>query len=629
MNVPFAFARRHGVFVRGAGGDDELAIVFRANAPVTAVSEAQRLLGRAVRLDCLADDDFERELQMTYERDAQDNGGAMAAFDDALDLAEIAQELGEPTDLLESADDAPIIRLINGIISEAIRENASDIHIEPFESRLSIRLRVDGVLRQVMEPPSAIAALLVSRIKIMAKLDIAEKRVPQDGRISLRIANRPVDVRVSTIPSGSGERVVLRLLDKQAGRLKLEQIGMDGATTAAIDRIIHMPHGIFLVTGPTGSGKTTTLYAALTRINDRSRNLMTVEDPIEYYIDGIAQTQVNTRVEMTFARGLRAILRQDPDVVMVGEIRDLETASIAIQASLTGHLVLSTLHTNSAIGAIARLRDMGTEPFLLASSLVGVLAQRLVRKLCPQCRVASAADAALAARLAMDLDTLRAHTVYEPAGCPHCMQIGYRGRSAIYELVTVDTELRRLIHDDASEPVLETHARRSSPSLFENGRAQVLAGVTSAEELIRGTTAAGATPVPAFDYLALDAAGARRRGIAEADSEAQARQRLREQGLVPLEIRATRRTQGSAGGSLLAARGPHLSGDQVVLFTRLLGTLLQSGLPLDDALTGLARQTGAGDFKRVALEIRARVLEGQGLAAGLDQFPRSFPSVYR
>lgn len=490
MNVPFAFARRHGVFIANAGGDDsEDAIVFRPGAPIAAVAEAQRVLGHAASLRRLRDDEFERQLQSTYERGAQDNEAVMAGFDEALDLAEIAEGLREPADLLESADDAPIIRLINGIISEAIRENASDIHIEPFESRLSIRLRVDGVLRQVMEPPVAIASLLVSRIKIMAKLDIAEKRVPQDGRISLRIANRPVDVRVSTIPSGSGERVVLRLLDKQAGRLELEQIGMDAATTAAIDAIVHAPHGIFLVTGPTGSGKTTTLYAALARINDRSRNIMTVEDPIEYYIDGIAQTQVNARVEMTFARGLRAILRQDPDVVMVGEIRDLETASIAIQASLTGHLVLSTLHTNSAVGAIARLRDMGTEPFLLASSLVGVLAQRLVRRLCTACRRPVKTDTALAERLDMTPEALAGHTVYEAVGCAQCMQIGYRGRTALYELVTMDATLRRLIHDDAGEPAIEAEARRRSPSLFHKGRELVLDGVTSAEELIRVTTA--------------------------------------------------------------------------------------------------------------------------------------------
>ncbi|MGE0858461.1 MAG: type II secretion system ATPase GspE [Gammaproteobacteria bacterium] len=487
MNVPFAFARRHGVFVRAAEHGETL--VCRPGASLAALAEAQRVAGGLLPLAPLSDDQFETELQRAYEGAAQGNGQSMAEFGGEFDLADLAEELREPTDLLESADDAPIIRLINAVISEAIRENASDIHVEPFESRLSIRLRVDGVLRQVMEPPAAIGPLLVSRIKIMAKLDIAEKRVPQDGRISLRIANRPVDVRVSTIPSGSGERVVLRLLDKQAGRLQLEQIGMDDETTAGIDQIIHLPHGIFLVTGPTGSGKTTTLYAALARINDRSRNIMTVEDPIEYYIDGIAQTQVNTKVDMTFARGLRAILRQDPDVVMVGEIRDIETAQIAIQASLTGHLVLSTLHTNSAVGALTRLADMGTEPFLLASSLVGVLAQRLVRRLCPHCRQPVAPDAALAARLALPLAELERHTVFEATGCARCMQIGFRGRTAIYEFVSIDKEVRRLIHDNAGEPVIEEYVRRHSPSLFANGRAKVLAGETTAEELIRVTTA--------------------------------------------------------------------------------------------------------------------------------------------
>ena len=488
MNVPFAFARRHGVFIRTtAGGAPTL--VFRPAAPMVALAESQRLAGRALPLQPLDDEAFERELQRAYENSGPSNGQAMAEFGEEFNLADVADELREPADLLEAADDAPIIRLINAVISVAIRENASDIHIEPFESRLSIRLRVDGVLRQVMEPPAAIGALLVSRIKIMAKLDIAEKRVPQDGRISLRIANRPVDVRVSTIPSGSGERVVLRLLDKQAGRLELEQIGMNAATTAAIDQIIHLPHGIFLVTGPTGSGKTTTLYAALGRINDRSRNIMTVEDPIEYYIDGIAQTQVNTKVDMTFARGLRAMLRQDPDVVMVGEIRDIETAQIAIQASLTGHLVLSTLHTNSAVGALTRLHDMGTEPFLLSSSLVGVLAQRLVRRLCMHCRQPLQPDQALAARLATTVDLLTRQQVFEAAGCAQCTQLGFRGRTAIYELVQIDKEVRRLVHDNAGELVIEAHVRRFAPSLFDNGRDKVLAGETTAEELIRVTTA--------------------------------------------------------------------------------------------------------------------------------------------
>ncbi len=330
-------------------------------------------------------DTFDSMLQASYEG-RSGSAMQMEGLDEDLDLFEVAQQLPEPSDLLESDDDAPIIRLINAVLTEAVKENASDIHIEPFENRLVVRFRVDGVLREVLQYRRAVAPLIVSRIKVMSKLDIAEKRLPQDGRISLRIAGRAVDVRVSTLPSGHGERVVMRLLDKQAGRLDLNHLGMASESQKTIDELIHKPHGIILVTGPTGSGKTTTLYAALERINDNSRNIMTVEDPIEYYIDGIGQTQVNTKVDMTFARGLRAILRQDPDVVMVGEIRDLETAEIAVQASLTGHLVLSTLHTNTAVGAVTRLRDMGVEPFLLSSSLIGVLAQRLVRVLCKHCK---------------------------------------------------------------------------------------------------------------------------------------------------------------------------------------------------------------------------------------------------
>jgi general secretion pathway protein E len=317
----------------------------------------------------------------------------------------------------------------------------------------------------------------------MSKLDIAEKRLPQDGRISLRIAGRAVDVRVSTIPSGHGERVVLRILDKQAGRLELEALGMDPRIRGQVDELIHKPHGILLVTGPTGSGKTTTLYAALERLNDHSRNIMTVEDPIEYYIDGIGQTQVNTKVEMTFARGLRAILRQDPDVVMVGEIRDLETAQIAVQASLTGHLVLSTLHTNTAVGAITRLRDMGIEPFLLSSSLIGVVAQRLVRVLNPQTRVGA---------LASDYER-RLLNVPADAPSPEVFRAGrdgdsgYRGRTGIYELVVVDDTMRTMIHDGAAEHDLERHARTMTPSIRDDGRTKVLAGETTIEEVLRVT----------------------------------------------------------------------------------------------------------------------------------------------
>jgi general secretion pathway protein E len=403
-------------------------------------------------------------------------------LDDQMDLTQVAQELQEPSDLLESDDDAPIIRFINAVLTEAVKDNASDVHIEPYENRLGVRFRVDGVLREVLETRRALAPLVVSRIKVMSKLDIAEKRLPQDGRISLRIAGRAVDVRVSTMPSGHGERVVLRLLDKQAGRLELTSLGMASQTQKTMDDLIHKPHGIILVTGPTGSGKTTTLYAALERINDNSRNIMTVEDPIEYFIDGIGQSQVNTKVEMTFARGLRAILRQDPDVVMVGEIRDLETAEIAVQASLTGHLVLSTLHTNTASGAVTRLRDMGVEPFLLASSLIGVLAQRLVRVLDDSTKVPYAAREYECELLGVD--AADPPTLYHPGDGPNG---GFAGRTGIYELIAVDDAMRSMIHEGVSEQALERHARKMGPSIRSDGRRRVLEGTTTIEELLRVT----------------------------------------------------------------------------------------------------------------------------------------------
>jgi len=322
--------------------------------------------------------------------------------------------------------------------------------------------------------------MLVSRVKVMAKLDIAEKRLPQDGRITRKLGGREVDLRVSTIPSSYGERVVMRLLDKSAGRLNLTDLGLDDTLLQKVQSILSRPYGIFLVTGPTGSGKTTTLYAALSRLNDSQRNIMTVEDPVEYNIEGINQTQVNTKAEMTFAKGLRAILRQDPDVVMIGEIRDVETAAIAVQASLTGHLVLSTLHTNTAVGALTRLKDMGIEPFLLASSLLGVMAQRLVRKLCPHCKESHEADAQ-----ECDLLGVEAATIYHAKGCEACNHTGYSGRQGIYELVQVDQQMRQLIHAQASEQEIEKLARQQGPSLQQNGFALVLQGVTSLEEVLR------------------------------------------------------------------------------------------------------------------------------------------------
>lgn len=483
--LTFAFAKRHGLLL-GRTTENGVEVTCREHVTQQALSEVRRHTGRPLQLHTVTPAEFDALLQSGYEGNAAESMQIVEGLDEDIDLNSAAQALGEPQDLLESADDAPIIRLINALLTEAVKENASDIHIEPFESRLTVRFRVDGVLHEVLHPPRQLAPVLISRVKVMARLDIAEKRLPQDGRISVRIAGRPVDVRVSTIPSGNGERVVMRLLDKQAGRLDLQQLGMPEKTLAGIDTLIHKPHGILLVTGPTGSGKTTTLYASLTRINDKSRNIMTVEDPIEYYLDGIGQTQVNSKVGMSFARGLRAILRQDPDVVMIGEIRDLETAEIAVQSSLTGHFVLSTLHTNTAVGAIARLRDMGVEPFLLASSLIGIMAQRLVRTLCRECRQPYTATAHECKIL--DVDPANPPQIYHPGeACGACNNSGFRGRTGIYELVVVDDKMRTMIHDQSAEHELEKEARHHTSSIRADGIRNVLEGVTTLEEVLRVT----------------------------------------------------------------------------------------------------------------------------------------------
>jgi general secretion pathway protein E len=485
--LPYHFARAKGV-IAARRLPDAVELWVRPGVTAGAISEARRVLGAPVRTLMLAPELFERRLAQLYTSDAGGAEGLIDDLSDHVDLKSLAEGLPEVTDLLDTEDDAPVIRFINALLTQALRERASDVHIEAFEGRSLVRLRIDGTLRDVLEPPRALHAALVSRVKVMASLDIAEKRLPQDGRITLRIAGRPVDVRVSTLPTGHGERVVLRLLDKQQGRLDLGSLGMSDETRARIDHLVRQAHGIVLVTGPTGSGKTTTLYAALSQLDAGKQNIMTVEDPIEYDLDGIGQTQVNPAIEMTFARALRAILRQDPDVVMIGEIRDLETARIAVQASLTGHLVLATLHTNDSAGAVTRLIDMGVEPFLLASTVLGVLAQRLVRKLCPDCRKPGVLSAA-------ERDAVPAHLrdrpVYTAAGCPQCKGSGYRGRSGIYELLTVDEEMRRLIHDAAAESALRERAiARGMMMLRDDGLRWVERGETTVAEVLRVSRAA-------------------------------------------------------------------------------------------------------------------------------------------
>ena len=481
--LPYAFAKRHQVLLAEVDGSPVCQYVAPLNPAVLA--EVQRLCELPLGVAAVDTDTFQQALQRQYENREGGNLSDVEGLGDDLDLAAVADALPETEDLLEQEDDAPIVKLINAIFAESLKQGASDIHIETFEKRLVVRFRVDGVLREVLQPRRALAPLLVSRIKVMAKLDIAEKRVPQDGRISLLMGGREVDVRVSTMPSSAGERVVMRLLDKQAGKMDMRQLGMSERDLKVMTELLGRPHGILLVTGPTGSGKTTTLYAGLASINNREKNILTVEDPVEYNLEGVGQTQVNTKADMTFARGLRAILRQDPDVVMVGEIRDLETMQIAIQASLTGHLVLSTLHTNTALGAVTRLVDMGIEPFLLSSSIIGVLAQRLVRVLCPECREEHQADAFECRMLGLpeDSDT----KIYRPAGCEHCNHSGYVGRVGIYELVPVNEKLRQLIHDRASENALVQEARKLAPSIRDDGMEKVLSGVTSLEEVLRVT----------------------------------------------------------------------------------------------------------------------------------------------
>jgi general secretion pathway protein E len=430
-------------------------------------------------------------INQVYDRAANESERLMDDLN-AEDLDSLAHELEEPQDLLDAADDeAPIIKLVNSLVFQAVKERASDIHIEPFERELSVRFRVDGVLREKIKPPKRFQKAIASRIKIMGNLNIAETRLPQDGRIRIKIAGRDIDIRLSTVPTSFGERLVMRLLDKSAVLLDLAEIGFSEEQRATMDSLIKRSHGIVLVTGPTGSGKTTTLYAALSKINTPDLNILTVEDPVEYQIKGIGQVQVNAKIDLTFASGLRSFLRQDPDVIMVGEIRDLETAEIAIQASLTGHLVFSTVHTNDAPGAITRLIDMGVEPFLVASSLVGCLAQRLVRVLCKECREAYSPTDEELLEIGLSLEALRKAGVaqlYRPTACPVCNQTGYRGRTGIYEMMLVNDEIRQqILRKVDSSTIKRTAVSNGMETLIHDGAKKVIRGITSVAELLSVT----------------------------------------------------------------------------------------------------------------------------------------------
>jgi len=467
--LPYAYARDFGLLAQRDDSAASTVEVLVSDATKTsAIAEVSRNFGH-IRIKSMPRAELEAEIAKAYADAGGDAAQVVDEYESDLDLNKLMQDMPAVEDLLESADDAPVIRMINALLTQALREGASDIHIEPFEQVSVVRFRIDGSLRDVVKPKKAIHASLISRIKIMAQLDIAEKRLPQDGRITLRVGGKAVDVRVSTLPTGHGERAVLRLLDKESGKLDLQSLGMSPEVLTQFDKLIAQPHGIVLVTGPTGSGKTTTLYAALSRLNDTRTNILTVEDPIEYELNGVGQTQVNPRIDMTFAKALRAILRQDPDIIMIGEIRDLETAQIAVQASLTGHLVLATLHTNDSAAAVTRLLDMGIEPFLLSSSLLGVVAQRLVRKLCPHCK-------------------RQEGQYWVEVGCDKCGMTGYQGRVGVYELLLTTEQIRAQIHNQASEAdIRQTALKDGMRTMREDGERWLLDGTTTQAELLRVT----------------------------------------------------------------------------------------------------------------------------------------------
>jgi len=484
--IPFHFVKKnHLIPINRTNGVIRVAICNPVN--VQPLDDIRLITGCHVEPVLCPFDEINDAINRIY-RHAPETAEKMVQDLDKQDVGLIT-ELGEETkDLLDLVNEAPIIKLVNLILVQAIKERASDVHIEPFEHDLRVRYRIDGVLHDNLTPPKRYQTAIVSRIKIMSKMNIAEKRLPQDGRIKIKVGDREIDIRVSTVPIAFGERVVMRLLDKHGSMLRLEELGMSGNALKRMNSIIHRSHGIILVTGPTGSGKTTTLYAALSKINFTDKNIITIEDPIEYQLNGIGQIQVMPKINLTFSNGLRSILRQDPDVIMVGEIRDLETAEIAIQASLTGHLVFSTLHTNDSAGAITRLIDMGVEPYLVASSVIAILAQRLVRLACPLCKEQYQPDQNSLAEIGCKPSDIPEGGIYREKGCPECMNTGYHGRTGIYELLMMDDKIRRLTMQQSESNMIKRAGIDSGMStLRQDGAQKVLASLTTIQEVLRVT----------------------------------------------------------------------------------------------------------------------------------------------
>jgi len=486
-DLPIGFAKTHGVVPLWPDKQGRIAVAVANPYASAAVDDLRVLLDSPMTVYIAGASQVVEAINRIYDRLVRSAGQVIEEMEEKDDQGYSGIE--EIVDIVDSDDEAPIIRFVNSLLTEALKERASDIHFEPFERNLAVRFRIDGILYNKVEVPKRLQAAISSRVKVMAQLDIAEKRLPQDGRIRIKVAGRDVDIRVSTVPVAHGERVVLRLQDRSAGLLALDQIGMDPSLVDGWRDLIKRPHGIVLVTGPTGSGKTTTLYASITEINRPDINILTIEDPIEYQVQGVGQMAVNPRIKLTFASGLRAYLRQDPDVILVGETRDLETAEIAIQASLTGHLVLSTLHTNDAATAVNRLVDMGVEPFLVASSIAGVLAQRLTRRLCGTCREPYNPTREELAEVGIDYEQVTG-PIYRPhsGGCPECLGTGYRGRVGIYELLPISEKIRSQVVQNLSSSVIrQTAVEEGMTTLRMDGGRKVLQGLTSLEEVIRIT----------------------------------------------------------------------------------------------------------------------------------------------